>query len=153
MTDESGQEYPLTVETLLSSALGSSEFYGVFTVNMHNDKPKSTGADAVISASLQYHVPVVSAAQMLKWLDGRNASSFQNLTWSNGQVSFNIEVGENANGIQALLPISSDAGTLVSLTLDGVALEFQPRTIAGLNYAAFPGRPGKMLATYRRTGK
>jgi hypothetical protein len=90
---------------------------------------------------------------MLKWLDGRNASSFQNLAWSNGELSFNIEVGENANGIQALLPISSDAGTLVSLTLDGVALEFQPRTIAGLNYAAFPGRPGKMLAIYRRTGK
>ena len=153
MTDESAQEYPFTIETLLSKALGSSEFYGVLTANMHNDQVKSAGADAIISAALQRHVPLVTAAQMLKWLDGRNASSFQDLTWSKGQLGFNIEVGENANGIQALLPISSGGGTLVSLTEDGSPLEYQTRSIDGLNYAAFPGRPGKMLATYQQIGK
>ena len=153
MTDESAQEYPFTVEILLSKALGTAEFYGVLTVNMHNDEAKSTGADAIVSTALQRHIPLVTAAQMLRWLDGRNASSFQNLTWSSGQLGFNIEVGENANGIQALLPISSGAGTLVSLTLDGIPLEYQTRSIDGLNYAAFPGRPGRMLATYHQVGK
>ena len=35
MTDESGQTYPYTVDTLLDRALGLDGFYGVFTANMH----------------------------------------------------------------------------------------------------------------------
>jgi hypothetical protein len=44
MTDESGQTYPLTVDTLLDNALGSSGYYGVFTANMHNDSVDEPGA-------------------------------------------------------------------------------------------------------------
>jgi len=150
MTDESKQEYPLTVDTLLSNALGDSEYFAVFTVNMHHDKPNSRGADAVIKAAVSRHVPIVTAAQMLKWLDGRNASSFQNLTWSEGKLGFTIAVGTGGNGIQALLPMPSSAGNLVSLTLDGVEAKRQTRTIAGLNYAAFAAAPGQFVATYRR---
>jgi Bacterial Ig-like domain len=153
MTDESKQDYPFTVDALLSNALGDSEYYGVFTVNMHNDYPKSPGADAVIAAALSRHVPIVTAAQMLKWLDGRNASSFKNLTWSQGQLGFRIGVGTGGNGIQALLPMTSDAGSLVSLTLDGVEIKRQTRTIAGLNYLAFSAAPGKFVATYRHAGE
>jgi hypothetical protein len=153
MTDESKQDYPLTVDALLSNALGDSEYYGVFTVNMHNYHPKSPGADAVIAAALSRHVPIVTAAQMLKWLDGRNASSFKNLTWSQGQLGFTIGVGTGGNGIQALLPMTSGAGSLVSLTLDGVEIKRQTRIIAGLNYLAFSGAPGKFVATYRRAGE
>src|SRR5262249_53783486 len=37
MTDESGQEYPFTVDTLLDRALGDAENYGVYTINAHAD--------------------------------------------------------------------------------------------------------------------
>ena len=37
MTDESGQSYPFTIDTLLDRALGASEQYGVFTANAHSD--------------------------------------------------------------------------------------------------------------------
>jgi hypothetical protein len=153
MTDESKQVYPFTFNTLLSNALGDSEYYAVFTVNMHNDQPKSVGADAVITTALSHHIPIVTAAQMLKWLDGRNASSFQNLTWSAGQLGFTIAVATGGSGIQALLPMTSKAGSLVSLTLDGVEVNRQTRSIAGLNYAAFSAAPGSFVATYRSTGK
>jgi hypothetical protein len=151
MTDESKQIYPFTINTLLANALGDLEYYGVFTINMHNDRPKSAEADAVIAAALSHHIPVVTAAQMLKWLDGRNGSSFQNLTWSAGQLGFTIGVATGGSGIQALLPMTSDAGRLVSLTLDGVEVNRQTRTIAGLTYAAFPAAPGRFLATYHST--
>ena len=153
MTDESKQTYPFTIDTLLANALGTPEYYGVFTANMHTDEPRSPGADAVVKAALSHHIPIVTAAQMLKWLDGRNASSFRNLTWSDGQLGFTIEVGMGGNGIQALLPASSEAGDLVSLTLDGSEINHQIRSISGLNYAAFPAAPGKFVATYRHTGK
>ncbi len=153
MTDESKQVYPFTIDTLLSKALGDSEYYGVFTVNMHNDRPNSLGADAVIASALYRHVPVVSAAQMLKWLDGRNASSFQNLTWADGQLGFTTVVGTGGNGIQALLPVASNAGELVALTCDGRDVKRELRTIAGLKYAAFSAALGQFIATYRRGAK
>ena len=37
MTDESGQSYPFTVDTLLDRALGAEGYYGAYTVNAHTD--------------------------------------------------------------------------------------------------------------------
>ncbi len=148
MTDESMQGYPYTVDTLLSNATGKPEYYGVFTANMHNDRVQSSGADAIVEAARSFHVPIVSAAQMLKWLDGRNASSFQNLTWSAGQLRFTTAVGTGGNGIQVLLPMSSGGGKLVSLTLDGREVATQTRVVTGLTYAAFAAAPGMFAARY-----
>ena len=39
MTDESDQQYPYTVDTLLDRALGSDGYYGAFVANMHTDGP------------------------------------------------------------------------------------------------------------------
>ena len=46
MTDESGQAYPVTVNTLLDRALGPQGYYGVFTANMHTDTRLLGRADA-----------------------------------------------------------------------------------------------------------
>ena len=35
MTDESGQTYPYTINTLLDNAIGTTGYYGAFTANMH----------------------------------------------------------------------------------------------------------------------
>ena len=43
MTDESGQTYPFTIDTLLDRALGPEGYYGVFTANMHTDNATSAG--------------------------------------------------------------------------------------------------------------
>jgi hypothetical protein len=153
MTDESKQEYPYTVDTLLSNALGDLEYFAVLTVNMHNDVPDSPGANAIIKSSLSRHIPIITAAQMLKWLDGRNASSFQDIAWSDGKLEFTIAVGIGGSGLQALLPMTSGAGNLVGLTLDGVEIERETRTIAGLTCSAFSAAPGRFVATYRPIAK
>src|SRR6185437_716934 len=148
MTDESRQSYPFTVDTLLANALGRLEYFGVFTANMHNDEVKSAGADAILSSARRHHVPVISAVQLLKWLDGRNASRFQDLKWSDNKLSFSIDVGIGGNGIEAMLPIHSAAGDLVSFSLNGVALRWQRRTVSGLTYAVVRAAPGTYLASY-----
>ena len=38
-------------------------------------------------------MPVVSAKQMLTWLDGRNGSSFEAIGWSGSVLTFGIAVG------------------------------------------------------------
>ena len=88
MTDESGQTYPFNVDTLLDKALGAEGYYGAFTANMHTDSASHAGSDAIVASAQARGVPVVSARQMLEWLDGRNASSFESLAWNGNTLSF-----------------------------------------------------------------
>ena len=41
MTDESGQTYPMTIDTLLDRAVGAEGYYGAYTVNAHTDTRRS----------------------------------------------------------------------------------------------------------------
>ena len=82
MTDESGQSYPLTPNTLLDNATGPLGYYGAFNANMHTDSATTFENDSLISSAQARGVPLVSGKQMVTWLDGRNASSFTNVSWS-----------------------------------------------------------------------
>ncbi|MDQ1478833.1 MAG: hypothetical protein QOE62_4062, partial [Actinomycetota bacterium] len=149
MTDESGQTYPLTIDTLLDNALGSSGYYGVFTANMHTDSATSSGADAIIASAQARHVPIVSARQMLDWLDGRNASSFTSVAWSGHVLTFGVAAGATANGLQAMLPMTSaDGSPLASIKRGAASVPFTTQTIKGVAYALFDSVSGSYTATY-----
>ena len=82
MTDESGIGYAHHITTLLDNALGAPGYYGAITANMHTDNGDHPGQQTIVNAALARGVPVVSARQMLTWLDGRNGSSFEDLAWN-----------------------------------------------------------------------
>ncbi len=44
--------------------------------------------DALIASAQARGVPVISARQMLKWLDGRNGSSFGSIAWNGTRSQF-----------------------------------------------------------------
>jgi fibronectin type 3 domain-containing protein len=148
MTDESGQAYPATVNALLDKAVGPEGYYGIFTANMHTDSATHAGSDAIVASALARSVPVVSAKQMLDWVDGRNASTFKNFSWSGGSLGFTITTGAGANGLQGMLPVQSAAGTLSALTRSGSAVFYSTQTIKGIQYAVFTATPGSYTATY-----
>ncbi|MFK0733243.1 MAG: DUF4082 domain-containing protein [Gloeotrichia echinulata GP01] len=148
LTDESGQSYPDNIDTLLNRAIGTEGYYGVFNVNAHTDVPTSPVADAVVNSALTRGVPIVSAKQMLTWLDGRNSSSFGSLTWNNNALSFTITKGSNTNGLQAMLPMRSGNLTLSSMTVNGSSVSYTTDVIKGIEYAFFPGNSGSYVATY-----
>ena len=151
MTDESGQTYPMTVNTLLSNAAGPLGYYGAFTANMHTDfNPSvgSQGADAIVASAQANGIPVVSGLQMLNWLDGRNGSSFQSLTWSGSQLAFTIAVGAGANGLQALLPNTFNSAPISGITFNGAPVSFTVQTIKGVAYAVFGAQAGPYQVNY-----
>ena len=94
MTDESGQSYPFTPNTLLDRALGPEGYYGAFTANMHTDSATTFESTQLLASAQARGVPLVTARQMLTWVDGRNGSSFGNLSWSGQTMSFSIAVGQ-----------------------------------------------------------
>ena len=144
MTDESGQTYPFTINTLLDRAIGAEGYYGVFTANIHTDGATEDQAAAIVASAKARGVPVVTAKQMLTWLDGRGSSSFTGITWSGGLLSFGITVGAGANGLQAMVPSTN----LSALTRSGVPVSFTTQTIKGTSYAFFSALAGAYQASY-----
>jgi hypothetical protein len=152
LTDESGIDYANHIRTLLDNALGAPGYYGVFTTNMHTDRAVHEGADTVVAAAKARGVPVVSAAQMLEWLDGRNDSSFQGLSFVNGQLRFTIAPAAGARGLEAMVPTAGPPGALTGLTRDGSRMATTTRTVKGIDYAVFPAAAGQYVATYAGGG-
>jgi uncharacterized protein DUF4082/Big-like domain-containing protein len=149
MTDESNQSYPFTVDTLLDRALGSEGYYGAFTVNMHTDSATTYPSDQVLASAQEHGVPLVSARQMLTWLDGRNGSSYSGIGWSGNDLSFTVNVGTGANGLTGMVPTLGPGGrTLSTLTRAGSAVSFTRTLIKGVEYAMFTAAPGAYLAGY-----
>ncbi|MBC7947360.1 MAG: DUF4082 domain-containing protein [Chitinophagaceae bacterium] len=137
MTDESGIGVANFTNQLLDKALGSQGYYGVFTANMHTDTANHIGSNAIIASAQARQVPIISARQMLNWLDGRNNSFFNNMTWSNNQLSFNILTRSGARNLKAMLPLYSETGQLISVTMNGNPVAFTTQTIKGIEYAFF----------------
>jgi hypothetical protein len=148
MTDEPGQTYPFTVDSLLDKALGPEGYFGAFTANMHTDEPQIPECDAIVSSALERGVPIVSSRQMLDWVDGRNSSSFSELKWNNGTLSFDIHKDSRANGLRALVPYQSTTGAVSSARRDGVAVDVVIQTIKGREYAALEAESGAYVIEY-----
>ena len=148
MTDESGQSYPKTVNALLDNALGANGYYGFFVANVHNDQGDAPALAAVISSAQAHGVPIISAAQLLRFVDGRNGSFFNSLAWNSSRLTFTISVGADANGLQAMLPINSSAGVLRKITRNGSPISYSSQKIKGIQYAIFTAIPGSYVASY-----
>ena len=148
MTDESGQSYPFTINTLLDRALGPQGHYGVFTANMHTDSPSHAGADAIVASSKSRGVPVVTAKQMLDWLDGRNDSSFGSISYSDNTLSFRVTAAAGATGLRGMLPSKFGNRSLTTLTRNGSTLNFTKQIVKGVEYAFFPATSGTYQASY-----
>jgi hypothetical protein len=142
LTDESGIGVGSFTNALLDKALGSEGYYGVFCANMHTDTAIHTGSNAIIAAAQARQVPVISAKQMLTWLNGRNSSSFTNLIWNNNKLNFTINTRSGANSLKAMLPLYSATGQLISITMNGSPVAFTLQTIKGIQYAFFPAAMG-----------
>jgi len=148
MTDESGQTFPMTIDTLLDRALGQDGYYGVFTANMHTDVGASAGATAIVASAQSRDVPVVTATQMLTWLDGRNGSTYRNLAWNGVVLTFDIEVGAGARGLQAMVPAQVNGYPVLSVAAGHVAVVYREEIIKGTSYITFPATNATYRVTY-----
>ena len=142
MTDESGIDVSNFCNQLLNKAIGAEGYYGVFCANMHTDIANHKGSDSIIASARARQVPIISAKQLLNWLDGRNNSFFSNISWINNRLSFNIIAHSRARNLKAMLPLYSENGKLVSVTINGKNIPFTIQTIKGMQYAFFPAALG-----------
>ena len=149
ITDESGQVEPSNINALLDNAVGANGYYGAFVANIHTDFAASAESDAIVASAKARGVPVISAKQLLDWTDGREDSSLDTFTWASNTLGFKVKEDAQANGLTAMVPMSSGTRTLQSITLNGsVSVPFTTRTIKGISYAFFDAATGTYAAKY-----
>ena len=134
------------IDSMLDAATGPEGYYGMFTANMHTDDAVSAGSEAIVASAQAHGVPVVSARQALEWVEGRDASSFADFSWSDGDLGFTVTAG--ADGLQGMLPADSTRGVLARLTRDGSPVALTARTVKGVDYALFDAKAGSYEAAY-----
>jgi hypothetical protein len=149
MTDESDQTYPMTIDALLDGAVGPPGYYGAFTANMHTDQVTSAGSSAIVASAKARGVPVVSARQMLTWLDGRNGSAFGSLSWSGGDLRFAVTAATGARNLRAMVPAEVGGLRVTSVIRGTTSVAFSTQTIKGVTYAIFPAVTASYRVTYR----
>ena len=127
MTDESGQVYPFTINTLLDPPSAAEGYYGAFTANIHTDGESESEAALIVSAAKAQGVPVVTAKQMLDL--GRRAQrvdvSGRHLGRWRAHVRHRARGGRN--GLGAMVPTHCDTATLGTLTLGGAPAPYRSR--------------------------
>ncbi len=148
MNDESSQTYPNYAIPLFDNAVGPNGYYGVFTTNFHTDHSDDPDSDSVVAAALARGIPVVSAKQMLTWVQGRDGSNFKGFTWNGSVLGFQVTAAAGANGLQGMLPLHSGSKTLSAITQGGNPVSFTTQTIKGIDYAFFSATSGNYSATY-----
>jgi hypothetical protein len=151
LTDESGITYSTHINQLLDKAIGAEGYYGVFCANMHTDVNggnSTDGSNTIIASAQGRQIPVISAKQMLTWLDSRNTSSFGALTWNNNTLNFSISAAAAANKLQAMVPVKGNSGQLSVITRNGTAVSYTTEVIKGINYAFFDATSGNYTASY-----
>jgi hypothetical protein len=158
MNDENAQTYPFTIDALLDKAIGPDGYYGAFTANMHTDYNNNPAeerlsmakSNAIVASAQLRGVPVVSARQMLDWLNGRNGSSFGSIAWNaaTSVLSFTVSAPASARGLQAMLPYRRGSLTLGGVTVNGSPVAFSIETIKGIEYATFAAQSGTYTAGY-----
>jgi hypothetical protein len=145
LVNENGVTYPEGINSMLDKALGPEGYYGVF--GTHYDY-SDTFATQLLNSAKARNVSMISAQQLLTWLDGRNTSSFGNPTWNGTQLGFSITVGAGANNLFAMVPNQIPGRHLGSLTINGSPVAFTVETIKGRSYAVFRVANGNAVATY-----
>jgi len=145
LVNENGVTYPDGINSMLDKALGPEGYYGVF--GTHYDYSDAF-ATQILNSAKAHNVSLISAQQLLTWLDGRNSSSFGNSSWNGTQLGFSITVGAGANNLYAMIPNQTPGGHLVSLTINGSPVAFTVETIKGRAYAEFRAANGNAVATY-----
>lgn len=146
LVNESGMTFPAAIETLLDRALGPLGYYGAF--GTHYDYSDAFDRQ-LIAAGKARGVPMVSAAQLLTWLDARAATSFTPVTWNGATAGFEATVPAEARELmRGMVPLNTTRGVLASITKDGKDVPFTTETIKGVRYGLFTATTGEYQATY-----
>lgn len=146
LVNENDLVYPDAIATMIDRAQGPEGYYGV--LGTHDDYRDTAFSDGMITTALAKGVAVVSAAQMLEWLDGRNASSIAGGAFANGLLTFQVSADPRARNLVLMVPTQAATGALTDIKRDNTAVPFTVETVKGVEYALVAAISGTYTAQF-----
>jgi large repetitive protein len=146
---------------MIDGAVGPSGFWGVigthygYSQGLDADMQRALLAELAArnaNAAVADQVAMISARQLLDWLDLRNQSGFTELGFDGQSLSFSIEVRQGLPnpGLEAMVPVAANGRGLSQMIRDGQPVTIKRRfTVRTVEYAFFDALPGNYVATYQ----
>ncbi|AWB23175.1 hypothetical protein DA075_21580 [Methylobacterium currus] len=145
LVNENGVDQRTGITTLLDRALGPEQFFGAF--GTHYDYTDGY-FDHLVAAARERGVAMISAAQMLRWLDRREATRFEALAWNGHDLTFRVDLADGPERVTGMLPVSALSHRLAAITRGGQRVHFRTETIKGIDYALFDLEAGGYAVLY-----
>ncbi|WP_281287266.1 Ig-like domain-containing protein [Methylobacterium terricola] len=145
LVNENGIAQRRGIEVMLDRALGPEQFFGAF--GTHYDYTDGY-FDHLVSAARERGVALISAAQMLRWLDRREATRFEALAWNGHDLTFRVSLTDGPERVTGMLPVSALSHRLAAITRGGQRVPFRVESIKGLDYAMFDLEAGSYAVLY-----
>jgi hypothetical protein len=145
LVNENGIDQRSGITTLLDRALGPEQFFGAF--GTHYDYTDGY-FDHLVMAARERGVAMISAAQMLRWLDRREAIRFEALVWNGHDLTFRVQLADGPERVTGMLPVSALSHRLAAITRGGQRVHVRTETIKGIDYALFDLEPGSYAVLY-----
>ena len=150
MTDESGQTYPFTIDTLLDRALGAEGYYGAFTANMHTDQRRPRrrlGRDHRVGAGAR-RAGGLGASRCSTGSTAATARRSRRSPRSGNVLTFTHRASAPARtACAAMVPATSGGRALTGLTLNGARSPSRPDD-QGRRVRVLRGRRRRLPASY-----
>ncbi len=111
----------------------------------------------ILNSARARDVSLISAQQLLTWLEGRNSSSFGNVQWwtssmeldlPDQELRFSITVGAGADNLFVIIPNQGRDRQLKLITINDTPVSFEVQTIKGRSYAVFRAATGTAKLIY-----
>lgn len=131
-------------------------YYSAFVNNIHPvryygaDSITRTWANAVWQYCEQNDIPMWSAEMLLDYTRARSTSRFSNVVFDDEELHFDFNLGNGGSDLTIMLPADWKRDDLLSVAINGIAVDWTLENIKGLNYAMFTPfvSEGQIVATY-----
>jgi Bacterial Ig-like domain len=145
LVNENGIHQRNGIAAMLDRALGPEQFFGAF--GSHYDYTDGY-LDFLVSAARDRGVALISADQMLRWLDRREGARFEALVWDGHDLTFRVRLAPGPERATGMLPLWALSHRLAAITRGGQRVPFRTATIKGIDYALFDLELGTYGALY-----
>jgi hypothetical protein len=93
-------------------------------------------------------VPVISARQMLEWLNGRNNSRIDSLSWDGSVLGFTLSVAQGGRGLEVMVPLTEES-RIDNVIRNGSDVSYSLRTVKGIAYLVIPALTGNYQVVFQ----
>ncbi|MCJ7767548.1 DUF2341 domain-containing protein, partial [Candidatus Bathyarchaeota archaeon] len=100
-------------------------------------RERKLAGQGMLNLAQKYGIPIWSGEQFLSFTDARDKATFENISYSTGQLKFNLTLPVAVDNLTVMIPYSHEGRTLESIALNSSSKPFVTDTLKGIEYALF----------------